>query len=84
VKQPPRSRDNQQQQENIATINTRPTAADICAAIAAAETGRWIDPTDYPNGRYCNCELYDPEGERVISEQAFTAAEAMGLAWLNV
>jgi hypothetical protein len=28
---------------------TRPTPADIRAAIRAAETGNWIDPSEVPN-----------------------------------
>jgi hypothetical protein len=61
---------------------TRPTAEDIRAAIRAAETGNWIDPTDVPNN--WECIVYDVDGKRVGDGNALTPGMAMGLAWLCV
>jgi hypothetical protein len=58
----------------------KPSPADIAIAIAKAELGDWIDPTDVPLN--WSCELYTPNGERAGDGNAHTAAEAMALAWL--
>jgi hypothetical protein len=57
-----------------------PTPADIRTAIAQAESGDWIDPAEEPINWYC--ELISPEGY-VFNGNAYTAAGAMGLAWLH-
>jgi len=60
----------------------KPTPADIAIAIAKAELGDWIDPTDVP---LCwMCLLYDPDGMLVTDGCAPTANEAMAFAWLLV
>jgi hypothetical protein len=61
---------------------SKPTPADIVIAIAKAEAGDWIDPTDLP--LRWQCELNDPEGQRVGDGDAYSASEAMALAWLCV
>jgi hypothetical protein len=60
----------------------KPTADDIKDAIAAAETGDWIDPSVQP-GSWYRCTLYDPEGQQVGDGDALTRGMAMGLAWLH-
>jgi len=62
--------------------HSKPTADDIRCAILAAERGLWIDPSEHPN-EYWDCKLYDPTGQRAGEGQAFSAGEAMGLAWLH-
>jgi hypothetical protein len=58
----------------------RPTSADILIAIRKAEIGDWIDPSEEP---VCwACDLYSPEGHH-FNGHAYTAAEAMALAWLH-
>jgi hypothetical protein len=64
------------------TTITRPTPEDILAAIRAAETGNWIDPTDVPNN--WECVVYDAAGQRIGDGNALTPGMAMGLAWLCV
>jgi hypothetical protein len=63
--------------------NIKLTAQNIRDAILAAETGRWIDPSEHPAGSYWDCRLYDPTGQYAGEGQAFTASDAMGLAWLH-
>jgi hypothetical protein len=58
----------------------KPTPADILIAIAKAELGDWIDPSELPLN--WSCELYSPEGH-VFNGNAHTAPEAMALAWLH-
>ena len=59
---------------------TYPTPDDIRAAITAAETGNWIDPTVTP---VCwSCTLYNPGGEYVGDGEADSAGVSMGLAWV--
>lgn len=59
----------------------KPSAADVVVAIAKAELGDWVDPTDVPLN--WACDLYDPDGKRVGDGNAHTAGEAMALAWLS-
>ena len=58
----------------------RPSAADILVAIAKAELGEWIDPSDETLSGVWECVLYDEHGAKVGDGHAFTAAEAMALA----
>jgi hypothetical protein len=60
---------------------SRPTAADIMTAIAKAESGDWIDPSEEPINWYA--ELRNPEGTWFWNGNGHTAAEAMALAWLH-
>jgi hypothetical protein len=73
--------DNDHGERKKETQNMKPTPVDILTAIAAAESGDWIDPSVEQN--YWDCKLRSPKG-RVYTGQAYTAAEAMGLAWLRV
>jgi hypothetical protein len=59
----------------------KPTPADILAAIAKAELGDWIDPSEVPLNWLA--ELHSPKG-RVYNGNADTPEEAMALAWLSV
>jgi hypothetical protein len=59
----------------------KPTPADIAVAIAKAESGDWIDPTDV--AFRWSCELYSPDGKRSGDGDAHTPQEAMALAWLS-
>lgn len=61
-------------------MRLKPTPADIIMAIAKAELGDWIDPTDAPINWFC--ELHSPEGNS-YNGSAHTAAEAMAFAWLR-
>src|SRR3954451_24894059 len=65
-----------------APAQTKPTPADIQAAIVAAENVSWIDPQKQPISWFC--ELTDPKGERWSDGCGHTAAEAMAMAWLGV
>ena len=59
---------------------SKPTPADIIVAIAKAESGDWINPSDEPINWFC--ELYDPDGKPAGNGSAHTAAQAMAMAWL--
>jgi hypothetical protein len=61
-------------------MEMRPTPADILIAIAKAELGDWIDPSEVPLN--WACDLYSPEGHR-FDGNADTPAIAMALAWLH-
>jgi hypothetical protein len=58
----------------------RPTPADIMVAIAKAELGDWIDPSEVPLN--WACDLFSPEGHR-FNGNADTPGIAMALAWLH-
>jgi hypothetical protein len=62
----------------------KPTAADIIIAIAKAELGDWIDPSEQP---ICwACELHPPPDSGIggtYNGHAHTAAQAMAMAWLH-
>jgi hypothetical protein len=58
-------------------MNKHPSSADIIIAIAKAEAGDWIDPSKAP------VKLFDPDGVRSGDGNAYTANEAMALAWLH-
>lgn len=60
--------------------SSKPTPADILAAIGHAEAGDWIDPSKEP---VCWCCVLDgPDGRRWGDGIAHTAAQAMAMAWL--
>jgi hypothetical protein len=64
----------------LQAIMDRPTPDDIRAAITQVETGEWLDPSVTP---VCwSCDLYDPDGVKVVNAQGHTAAEAARLAWV--
>ena len=59
----------------------KPSCGDIIVAIAKAERGDWIDPSKVPIN--WQCILFDPDGVRSGDGNAYTANEAMALAWLH-
>jgi hypothetical protein len=62
------------------TVPNKPMPADIVIAIAKAQLGDWIDPSETLMN--WSCDLYDPAGERVGDGNGHTRQEAMALAWL--
>jgi hypothetical protein len=60
----------------------RPSVADILIAIAKIELCDWIDPLEVPV--HWLCHVYAPNGHRADDGCAYTAAEAMALAWVSL
>jgi hypothetical protein len=60
----------------------KPTATDIMLAIEAIEIGDWIDPGGFPN-IFWTCDLFTPDGKRVMDGVAETASQAVAMAWVN-
>ena len=63
-------------------MDIKPSPADILVAIGKIAAGDWIDPCYAPPHWYC--VLYDEHGQRHCDGNAYTAAEAMALAWIGV
>src|SRR5271166_1043171 len=62
-------------------MDIKPSPADILVAIGKIAAGDWIDPCYAPPHWYC--VLYDEHGKRACDGNAYTAAEAMALAWIG-
>jgi len=66
----------------VGDAKMKPTPADIIIAIGKVQAGDWIDPTD--RRALFSCRLFDPTGRCVGDGDAYTAGEAMALAWIHV